>query len=391
MCLDCAVGMFTAVLGSSICSNCPNGKIQNSVGQSFCIDCDSFSVSSVGLSTCNWCDYQIGFWKNSSKSLSSCSSCGPARFLDISNSSNLTCVGCSSGLYNSFGVRTTCDACQPGNYSDFAKTECSRCSPGSFSVFPQSSNCTLCAAGTYSTNMNSTGCLECSPGSYQSQLGSSFCLSCPRGYFATYSGSTLCQQCEGGTTEKSGSLDQTYCVICNEGYYGSPPRNPCTKCPKSSGMSCPQGVPIPYVNSGYWRIDAATILECSPTVACESTGTNNITSCAHQYTGTNCGACNDRFYRLGLDCKKCPAVWTQTLTILAFLIVLSAICARLMLSDGKLPPDVRVAIQAMQLMSLYNTITPKWPPYVKTLINALSFTVSRPQYQDFLILIILEY
>jgi hypothetical protein len=129
------------------------------------------------------------------------------------------------------------------------------------------------------------------------------------------------------------------------------------------------------VNAGFWRIDAVTILACSPTAACAYTGTDVRTTCASGYTGNNCGTCNANFYRLGLDCKECPPQWAQVLTILALALVFGLIIARLLLSDGKLSADVRIAIQAMQIISLYGTISPNWPPYVKSMINVLSLTV----------------
>jgi hypothetical protein len=48
----------------------------------------------------------------------------------------------------------------------------------------------------------------------------------------------------------------------------------------------------------------------------------------------------------------------------------------LMLMDGKMSDDVRIAIQAMQLISLYGTISPNWPPYIQSMINLFSFSVS---------------
>jgi hypothetical protein len=141
-------------------------------------------------------------------------------------------------------------------------------------------------------------------------------------------------------------------------------------------MHCPVNSSYPFVDPGYWRIDAVTILECSPPAACQYTGNNNFTECSAGYTGQNCGNCNPEFYRLGLDCKACPSKWVRALTIIAFVAVFGMIIVRLLLSDGKMSADVRIAIQAMQLISLYNTISPNWPPYVKSLIDALSFSVS---------------
>jgi hypothetical protein len=331
-CLDCPVGTFQNSVGSSRCLMCSAGSFQNLSGSSTCLDCPASYVSPAGSSGCKYCDYLLAVWKDTSKSVSSCSTCGLGNILNISDPADLSCFACSPGFYSSVQTRTSCD--------------------------------------------------ECAAGSYQTNSGYSSCTPCEQGKFSSIQGrSSNCQECEGGTTITIGSLDQSFCVICDEGYFGSPPRNPCTKCPISPGISCPRGTPTPIVAPGYWRINQISVLQCSPPAACESTGANNFTTCAVQYTGNNCGMCNSQYYRLGLDCKKCPAAWVQTLTILAFVVVFVTILARLMLGEGKFSPDVRVAIQAMQIMSLYTTISPNWPPYVKSLINALSFSV-RTVFED---------
>jgi hypothetical protein len=326
-CSECTTGTFAEAPGSSACKSCVTSTFQNLTGQSFCYDCDVvFEVSPSGSSSCTYCNYTQGLLRNSNKSVSQCSNCGAGDILEIFNPLNLSCIHCPPGFY--------------------------------------------------SQNTSSTVCNKCHPGTYQPNVASSTCFSCPKGTYSSFFSSTSCQKCVGGTTEGVGSLDESYCVICEEGYFGSPPNNPCAKCPLTFGISCPAGSYSPNVASGYWRISLTSILKCSPPAACQFTGVQNMTTCSKEYKGTNCGECNFDHYRLGLECKKCPAVWVQVLTIFAFILIFLAISFRLTFANGKLSPDVRIAIQSIQIISLYTAITPNWPPYIKSLINVFSLTVS---------------
>jgi hypothetical protein len=212
-------------------------------------------------------------------------------------------------------------------------------------------------------------------GQYQALGESSTCFKCPRGKFSPQQGQTFCQECDGGTTEFEGSTGKSDCVICNEGYFGSPPDKSCTPCPVSKNIHCPEKTSYPYVDPGFWRIDAITILECSPTSACAFTGMGNNTKCSVAYTGQNCGNCNYGYYRLGLECKSCPNVLVRVLTFLGFFVLFIIILIRLLRFQGSISPDAKIAMQSMQIMALYSSISSKWPPYLKAILNSFSLTV----------------
>jgi hypothetical protein len=182
---------------------------------------------------------------------------------------------------------------------------------------------------------------------------------------------------------RGGSFDPSFCFICDEGYYGSPPNHPCTKCPVSPGIHCPPQSSYPFVYPGFWRIDVVTIFPCNPAAACESTGTNNYTVCSPGYTGQNCGLCDNSYRRLSLDCKPCPAKWLQVIQILLFCALLLFILVRIYVSQGGISADTKITIQSLQILALYSGISPNWPPYLLSLFNALSLTVTFLLLSDF--------
>jgi hypothetical protein len=98
------------------------------------------------------------------------------------------------------------------------------------------------------------------------------CTDCPKGTFNSETGQSECSNCTVSTTQFQGSLSESDCSICTEGYFGSPPTIHCLSCPTFEGMDCDNAGFIPNVHAGYFRTSNTTVVACAPSEACLRTG-----------------------------------------------------------------------------------------------------------------------
>jgi hypothetical protein len=223
--------------------------------------------------------------------------------------------------------------------------------------------------------MNGTSCQECLIGRYNDQAGSS-CQFCEKATFANKTGVSACTPCPiGSSTLAEGSFSLDFCSLCNDGYFGKPPKLPCQLCPPLDAQftRCNWNDSFPFLVAGNFRVTATTAVTCTPFQACLLTGTNEFTPCAVGYTDIYCGACAYGYYRLNQLCVACPSRIFETLTILAICLIALFVGYKLTYLNTSL--DLRLVIQALQIMATFPDITSKWPKALLNLFSFLSITV----------------
>jgi hypothetical protein len=359
MCFKCAVGRYSDSLGASSCTSCPAGFYAQSVNMSTCQSCPTGSSSKIGSSACQVCF--SGYYSNQS-ALPSCIQCPVGKYMDSLNST--ACFLCSNGTFADTLNSTACRDCQPGYYN----TESGQAA------------CQPCLAGSALGLARQTACSICIPGRYASSNGSSICGSCLQGFYTPLSGAAICSKCTiHGTTLNEGAAAETDCV-CDAGYYGDlKSSKPCTECPAVAGVSCPLGNNLFFqVQAGFFLASVAPVqtVTCVPADACVKT-VNETTVCQVGYTGLGCGNCWPfMYYRANGKCNKCPNDYTKWLTIAGAAIVLGVLFWLIFLHGVRIPMDVKIIVQAVQLLSLFSTISNQWPPILASLFRIMSFFVS---------------
>jgi hypothetical protein len=78
-----------------------------------------------------------------------------------------------------------------------------------------------------------------------------------------------------------------------------------------------------------------------------------------------------------LECKPCPANWSKSLIIVCFVILVVFFLVRFVQSKFFISRDMRIALQAIQLIGLFGSFSTKWPQALMNLFAILSFTVRR--------------
>jgi hypothetical protein len=312
-------------------------------------------------------------------------SCGIGSFVDISNSSN-PCLQCPTGRFQNISNSASCRICPQGKFTDKAgQSVCSTCPIRTFSIQEGQSTCFLCSPGTFGTTEGASVCQSCPIGTFQPEAGSSGCNLCKEGEYSSSIGSVNCTKCGIGIlTTGKGAISLQDCSLCDVGFYGQPPGTLCTSCPVNiAGLACPINSSLPVVSSGYYRAgssgaEVSTIYSCSPQEVCVRTGTDASTTCLEGYTGFICGQCADNYYRSN-ECKACPNSTMKWLTIISFICVACLATFRIVSSSRGIPTDIKLLLQACQIIALYPSINGKWPKSILRLFQLLSFTV-RPAF-----------
>jgi hypothetical protein len=388
--VNCSLGQLLNS-SSGLCFNCPSGSFHNlSIGNcslcsggffslsgsSRCTNCLPGTYSSAfGASYCNNCP--IGFFTSKSGS-TACQACATGKYAATLGAS--VCLQCPEGSFSNQNGGTYCQSCSPGFFSASAAILCSNCAVGLFAELNESSSCSLCQSGRFSSQTARSSCIFCVEGKYQGNSGATFCASCPKGRYSPDPGLESCIQCENSTTLSIGSISKEACSICDEGFFGSPIQS-CLPCILSNAVTCPLGCKIPLISSGYFRAgpsgrEATIALKCIPQEACKYTYNLSSTLCESGYTGFLCGACDESYYRLDVNCKSCPSVYVKWATVSVFILVLLFVMLRVVHKSSSLTADVRITVQAIQLISLFPSITTKWPKQVLVLMQIYSVMVN---------------
>jgi hypothetical protein len=405
MCKLCGVGTISGNQGSRTCSPCAAGLFQNVTGLSFCYECSAGTFSQSGAGDCSSCS--PGFI--SFNGASSCSACAAGRFQNVSrqsscgkclsgsfsNSGESTCTSCTAGKYSfdnastcsncqggffqPYSNQSSCSICQTGEFSLQGSTSCLICPPGTISL-QAASSCQLCSLGRFQLSAGQSSCLLCPLGKYQSSSGASLCVDCTEFSYSDMLGSSACSPCPlGSQNVAQGSVALQDCKVCSENYYGFPQKQvACKQCFESAGVSCPLNSTLPLVAPGFYRLtdDFTIAYACQPASSCVATGVSEYTQCATGYSGFACGGCDDNFYKFNSECRNCPGEALKWLTILAAAFIVLGLLFRISSQQSEIPVDIRIVLQAIQLIALYPNITAKWPPYLLSIIQYLSLSVA---------------
>jgi hypothetical protein len=390
-CQPCPMGNFSAVQRSGTCTGCSPGRFANRTGLSACHWCSAGKYSdSFQMSTCSNCPAGLYSIQNAS----ACSSCPIGAY---SNPGESFCTSCAAGFYSNQSATPVCPPCELGKYTGVANStvcskcgngtyadvtgsvNCQNCDLGSYNFVPGQSTCTLCAPGYYSGAEKQTTCVTCIPGRFANSSGWTTCDSCLRGNYSTVYSASTCIQCKGsGTTLNDGATSDKDCV-CDEGYFGDLQSGTCKPCPTAAGVSCPLGNNTFFqLEKGYFlaSIEPTQTVSCVPADACFGT-VNESTFCNTGYTGFACGTCWPYlYYRNNGKCNKCPNDFTKWLTVAGATLILAALFWLIFLHGVNIPMDVKIIVQAVQLLSLFSSISGQWPPILAALFRILSFAVS---------------
>eukprot|EP00964_Phaeocystis_antarctica_P039241 scaffold22447_cov70-Phaeocystis_antarctica.AAC.2 len=177
----------------------------------------------------------------------------------------LACAGAAGKAKGGYNSKTSCEPCDPGEYSGARASSCTDCAAGKYSN-PQSGStplergegqcepcaagmysgqgssvCTDCARGKYSVGVVGTSqggdgllekgqgdCAPCASGKYSPSTGRSSCLNCTRGKWSGGSASscTPCEGCAAGKTRGGCTVP----LLKTEG-------RPCSRAPRSAASA----------------------------------------------------------------------------------------------------------------------------------------------------------
>jgi hypothetical protein len=318
-----------------------------------CLPCQSWQTRTSGL-----------------KALDSCVAlCPTGKFLQDD-----VCVDCPPGRFLTAGI---CESCQAGLYtSSSGYTACSQCNSGFYTNSSGASYCMFCSAGRFASSLESSSCLECSDG-FEAKENSSNCQPCPMSTYSTPDHSQ-CISCPTNSITLSTANQFLQNCVCNVGYYGfSFNGKICSKCSTDVGVSCSKyNLTKPEILAGYYRnpSNENSALKCAPSSACPETSQfESITSCAQGYTGYLCGDCvAGEYYKQGIVCTSCPSKASQILSWVA--IILVAIIALVVAAKRveKFSTELRILIFWIQILSLYPSVSPSWPPALRNFLQVLS-------------------
>eukprot|EP00475_Leptophrys_vorax_P003658 TRINITY_DN12147_c0_g1_i2.p1 TRINITY_DN12147_c0_g1~~TRINITY_DN12147_c0_g1_i2.p1 ORF type:complete len:753 (-),score=102.57 TRINITY_DN12147_c0_g1_i2:1411-3669(-) len=227
-------------------------------------------------------------------------------------------------------------------------------------------SCAVCEG--ISNKQGLFGCITCPVNTY---IVDDECLPCPGFSRSPTENSRIC------SCEERQVFTLSTC-ICEENFYGVPNASTnslgCHPCPQN--QHCPMNTTIPYVPPGFGRStdDFRLFSACIPKEACVSTNFNLETLCESAYTGEYCGGCSENYYRSGTACVPCGAESLKFVAFFVILILFLIVVLRLSSYAGSIPHDIGITISALQLISLFPTISRSWPKSLLFVMDVSSFT-----------------
>lgn len=288
-CTDCTKGKYNDQTGQETCTGCVAGKFSNEIGSSDvsdCKHCTAGKFSTTGSSSCKDCtagrytntnsrgscnSCPTGFYAGSS-GLSKCTECDAGKYEDITGS--YSCKSCSPGKMSTTGMGA-CENCTIGRYSDV--TQCSLCDEGKASGqgSPSASDCVACRTGTYS-NENRT-CTNCTVGTFQNEEGSAQCKACNVGRYGNYTADKSCTDCQHGKYQDE--KQKTTCKSCTAGLYQNTKGNPACKHCVTGRYSKEVGAIISSVCIPYVENNILDNMEETCSLRVSTSGQGGLTKC----------------------------------------------------------------------------------------------------------------
>jgi hypothetical protein len=346
-----------------------------------CVRKTGTSIASINCGSCE-INSDLPFWCQIDEEYCAQNRCRAGQFLDH-RTAPYNCSLCSPGRFQNEENSIDCIDCPKGTFSRLGQSACDYCPVGTHSPSVGSSVCLLCPGGKSTSNPGALTCDLCSVGRFSrnTQDNSTVCQACPLATFANDTGLTVCFKCSNnGETKKEGSISNSDCV-CPDDYFGNATLGQCHPCPQGDAFSCPVGAVVPWIKPGFFRAGTsfpqlAVAYSCIPASGCSQTEYQLRTTCANGYKGNNCGKCDDGFYRFALECKACPSYFWKVITILIVFFLFTLMMTRLLGSRSHMPVDLRVIIQAIQIVALFPNFTIKWPSFLMSIFQGFAFLVS---------------
>ena len=202
------------------CVACPGGTFKSKLGDNECLECtkDHYCPSpSVTPLACPMNSSSA----HGSASVHDCL-CTEGLVLVLGEDSYI-CAECYADTYYTKHQETSlgiCASCPPNTSSaegSRSQRDCV-CKPGFVTESPSaydSHSCTGCSAGTFSGTFNSSTCHACVPGKF-SNFAASICTDCPIGSVAVEAGMSACVPCPPNTWQDmdAGGYLSTPCSLC---------------------------------------------------------------------------------------------------------------------------------------------------------------------------------
>jgi hypothetical protein len=299
------------------------------------------------------------------------SSCSPGSF---NSTKSLLCESCTYGKYSPGGNLTSCIDCPRGNYNNqTASSNCTVCPFLSSTDNPGDRECSYCIAGKFykvsNERLNFTS------------LSFGTCDICPKGTFSSVN-SASCNMCPTYTTTNIvlGESVQD-CTSCVDGFYGNLSitinNDSCQPCVIGNGISCPEGSVLPVLAAGYFRNPNNVTFgyTCIPSAACAETKEQLVTACNEGYSGFVCGLCSSGYYRIDYFCKPCLDQSLGGFLLFVLVSICLLVVYKVLKEPDRLNIELRISLQAIQILGLYSNISTKWPSVLLVILQIASLSV----------------
>jgi hypothetical protein len=180
--------------------------------------------------------------------------------------------------------------------------------------------------------------------------------------------------------QTSKALTVNVIVRCDVGkvnnIWGAESGELCVDCPV--GAICSDtGETFPVNKAGYYPVDNATFLPCTPRSACPAGGSFQFEAsqfgCSEGYRGDRCGQCSLGYYRSGDECVRC-ATTELDLRLVIPLVVLGLGCllgAMILLRRIDLG-FMSILITYLQTISVFQQFQLEWPQQVIDMFRVFS-------------------
>ena len=228
-CAKCVPGFFAAAKGVP-CQACPAGKFQGAEGTSGCLLCSAVSTSADGAKVCDNCTAG----HVASQDRTQCVECKNEQKWRSN-----TAPGCKDCPEGTFGNKTLCTACHPGQYG-----------PG------LAKGCILCASGQYQSQAGQLLCQDCHVGEHQASTGASNCSACDSGQYTDVVGTVVCKDCPVGKHQSS--TGSPSCTLCMGTSTTTLPGQATCNAPCQNASEFTSGITIPVPGVIYAIVNTTT-------------------------------------------------------------------------------------------------------------------------------------
>eukprot|EP00808_Paulinella_micropora_P017394 g3618.t1 len=332
-----------------------------------------FSPGFVGYSTpCSVC----GLGLSSERNASVCFSC-QAGFIGTGDGGR--CQPCAAGYFAATAGSSVCQPCEKGQFSVNESSMCFACDPGYFAAERGAPFCKPCPPGFVGPSfpaespVGASNCIPCGMGRFSSAAAQMECRECQPAAFGSATGLSACTSCPfEASTNKVGATNLSECY-CNVGFFG-PNGTDCIECPERG--ICIGGETWPLAKPGFWRdVDDPTAFQvCLPASACPGGSLLDASPCATGYTGQRCGDCSQGYFRVGPNCRACPAVALITWFVLTVLGVSFSIgVLAIAIPNVSAFVSLSIALQYTQIIAIFASFPVKWPKVVQNTFDIISF------------------